>query len=111
MPAVVFTDPQVATVGLTDAEARAKGKKVPANRKTAKRKTAAKNGKKAKTRTTSRAKKGEAAGAVYQQRLQQERDALEDARGAVDQWYPYFTRRLAERPANALFMLKNMFKK
>lgn len=28
-----------------------------------------------------------------------------------DQWYPYFTRRLAERPANALFMLKNMFKK
>jgi proline dehydrogenase len=28
-----------------------------------------------------------------------------------DQWYPYFTRRLAERPANALFMLKNMLKK
>ena len=28
-----------------------------------------------------------------------------------DQWYPYFTRRLAERPANALFMLKNMMKK
>jgi proline dehydrogenase len=28
-----------------------------------------------------------------------------------DMWYPYFTRRLAERPANALFMLKNMFKK
>ncbi|HLO97419.1 MAG TPA: proline dehydrogenase family protein [Fimbriimonas sp.] len=28
-----------------------------------------------------------------------------------DQWYPYFTRRLAERPANALFMLKNLFKK
>ena len=27
-----------------------------------------------------------------------------------DQWYPYFTRRLAERPANALFMLKNMLK-
>jgi len=28
-----------------------------------------------------------------------------------DQWYPYFTRRLAERPANALFMLKNLLKK
>lgn len=27
-----------------------------------------------------------------------------------DKWYPYFTRRLAERPANALFMLKNLFK-
>ncbi|MCH5586504.1 proline dehydrogenase family protein [Shimazuella sp. AN120528] len=27
------------------------------------------------------------------------------------QWYPYFTRRLAERPANALFILKNLFKK
>lgn len=26
-------------------------------------------------------------------------------------WYPYFTRRLAERPANALFILKNLFKK
>lgn len=27
-----------------------------------------------------------------------------------DSWYPYFTRRLAERPANALFILKNLFK-
>lgn len=28
-----------------------------------------------------------------------------------DQWYPYFTRRLAERPANGLFILKSLFKK
>lgn len=27
-----------------------------------------------------------------------------------DMWYPYFTRRLAERPANALFIMKSMFK-
>jgi len=27
-----------------------------------------------------------------------------------DSWYPYFTRRLAERPANALFILKSLFK-
>lgn len=27
-----------------------------------------------------------------------------------DQWYPYFTRRLAERPANALFIFKSLFK-
>lgn len=27
-----------------------------------------------------------------------------------DQWYPYFTRRLAERPANAFFILKSLFK-
>jgi proline dehydrogenase len=26
-------------------------------------------------------------------------------------WYPYFMRRLAERPANAMFILKNMFRK
>lgn len=26
------------------------------------------------------------------------------------EWYPYFMRRLAERPANALFVLKNLFK-
>jgi len=26
------------------------------------------------------------------------------------EWYPYFMRRLAERPANALFLLKNLFK-
>src|SRR5699024_10311799 len=25
-------------------------------------------------------------------------------------WYPYFTRRLAERPANALFVLKSLFR-
>lgn len=28
-----------------------------------------------------------------------------------DSWYPYFTRRLAERPANAFFILKSLFKK
>ena len=28
-----------------------------------------------------------------------------------DRWYPYFVRRLAERPANLLFILKNLFKK
>jgi proline dehydrogenase len=27
-----------------------------------------------------------------------------------DRWYPYFTRRLAERPANALFILRSLFK-
>lgn len=27
-----------------------------------------------------------------------------------DQWYPYFMRRLAERPANAFFILKSLFK-
>lgn len=27
-----------------------------------------------------------------------------------DSWYPYFTRRLAERPANAFFILKSLFK-
>ncbi len=27
------------------------------------------------------------------------------------EWYPYFTRRLAERPANAFFILKNLFRK
>lgn len=26
-------------------------------------------------------------------------------------WYPYFTRRIAERPANAFFVLKNLFQK
>ena len=25
-------------------------------------------------------------------------------------WYPYFMRRLAERPANAIFLLRNYFK-
>ncbi|WP_199614526.1 proline dehydrogenase family protein [Paenibacillus alkalitolerans] len=28
-----------------------------------------------------------------------------------EQWYPYFTRRIAERPANLLFVLKGMFRK
>jgi proline dehydrogenase len=28
-----------------------------------------------------------------------------------DQWYPYFMRRLAERPANVLFLAKNFFRK
>lgn len=28
-----------------------------------------------------------------------------------DRWYPYFTRRLAERPANSLFILKSLFKR
>jgi proline dehydrogenase len=28
-----------------------------------------------------------------------------------DAWYPYFMRRLAERPANLLFLARNMFKK
>ena len=27
-----------------------------------------------------------------------------------DQWYPYFTRRLAERPANVFFIMKTMFR-
>ncbi|MBI5876004.1 MAG: proline dehydrogenase family protein [Chloroflexi bacterium] len=27
------------------------------------------------------------------------------------QWYPYFMRRLAERPANVLFLIKNLFEK
>lgn len=27
------------------------------------------------------------------------------------EWYPYFMRRLAERPANVLFLLKNLFRK
>lgn len=27
-----------------------------------------------------------------------------------DSWYPYFTRRLAERPANVMFILKSLFK-
>jgi proline dehydrogenase len=27
-----------------------------------------------------------------------------------DAWYPYFTRRLAERPANTLFIIRSLFK-
>jgi proline dehydrogenase len=26
------------------------------------------------------------------------------------EWYPYFMRRLAERPANVLFVLRNLFR-
>ena len=26
------------------------------------------------------------------------------------EWYPYYMRRLGERPANALFLLKNLFR-
>jgi proline dehydrogenase len=26
------------------------------------------------------------------------------------EWYPYFMRRLAERPANVLFILRNLFR-
>jgi len=26
------------------------------------------------------------------------------------EWYPYFLRRLAERPANLVFLLKNLFR-
>jgi proline dehydrogenase len=28
-----------------------------------------------------------------------------------DQWYPYFMRRLAERPANLFFVAKNFFRR
>ncbi len=28
-----------------------------------------------------------------------------------DAWYPYFMRRLAERPANVFFVLKNLFRR
>jgi proline dehydrogenase len=28
-----------------------------------------------------------------------------------EQWYPYFTRRLAERPANLIFIAKATFRK
>jgi proline dehydrogenase len=28
-----------------------------------------------------------------------------------EQWYPYFSRRLAERPANLYFILRNLFRK
>ena len=28
-----------------------------------------------------------------------------------EQWYPYFMRRLAERPANVIFILSNLFRR
>jgi proline dehydrogenase len=28
-----------------------------------------------------------------------------------EQWYPYFSRRLAERPANLYFILRSLFRK
>jgi proline dehydrogenase len=48
------------------------------------------------------------------QRAEQERLARESYRAAVlisygSYWYPWFVRRLAERPANLWFMLKNLF--
>jgi proline dehydrogenase len=48
------------------------------------------------------------------QRVEQERLAGEGYRAAVlisygNYWYPWFVRRLAERPANLWFMLKNLF--
>ena len=48
------------------------------------------------------------------QRAEQERLAAEGYRSAVlvsygNYWYPWFVRRLAERPANLWFMLKNLF--
>ena len=48
------------------------------------------------------------------QRAEQERLAVDGYRTAVlvsygNYWYPWFVRRLAERPANLWFMLKNLF--
>jgi len=48
------------------------------------------------------------------QRAEQERLAIEGYRSAVlvaygKYWYPWFVRRLAERPANLWFLAKNMF--
>lgn len=48
------------------------------------------------------------------QRAEQERLAAEGYRSAVliaygDYWYPWFVRRLAERPANLWFMVRNLF--
>jgi proline dehydrogenase len=48
------------------------------------------------------------------QRTEQERLASEGSRSVVlvaygDYWYPWFVRRLAERPANLWFMLRNVF--
>jgi proline dehydrogenase len=48
------------------------------------------------------------------QRAEQERLAREGSRSIVlvaygSYWYPWFVRRLAERPANLWFMVKNVF--
>jgi len=48
------------------------------------------------------------------QRAEQERLAREGFRSVVlvaygTYWYPWFVRRLAERPANLWFMLRNVF--
>jgi proline dehydrogenase len=48
------------------------------------------------------------------QRTEQERLAREGYRSIVlvaygSYWYPWFVRRLAERPANLWFMLRNVF--
>ena len=48
------------------------------------------------------------------QRAEQERLATEGYRSAVlvaygKYWYPWFVRRLAERPANLWFLAKNLF--
>ena len=48
------------------------------------------------------------------QRAEQERLALEGYRSLVlvvygSYWYSWFVRRLAERPANLWFMLRNIF--
>jgi proline dehydrogenase len=48
------------------------------------------------------------------QRVEQERLAREGCRSIVlvaygSYWYPWFVRRLAERPANLWFMLRNVF--
>jgi proline dehydrogenase len=48
------------------------------------------------------------------QRAEQERLARQGCRSIVlvaygTYWYPWFVRRLAERPANLWFMLRNVF--
>jgi len=48
------------------------------------------------------------------QRAEQERLAAEGCRSGVlvaygTYWYPWFVRRLAERPANLWFMMRNVF--
>jgi proline dehydrogenase len=48
------------------------------------------------------------------QRQEQERLAADGCRSIVlvaygNYWYPWFMRRLAERPANLWFMMRNLF--